>query len=200
MKKTILLSLIINLIFIINLIGTSTNWFRYPNSLETSFIIIFNVLLFLILIIPTHIFFILKKSTNKIIFISILIASCLSLGVYTTVIYQQHGTLILLNHIVKNKVQSIKNQDIQYNIELYNPFSNSHEERLILFKNNKKYIIKLNIFTNKLFAFTSSDDPKDWCTLKTTEESNILNLNVSDYLSESKFLINLQKNVAKKIY
>jgi hypothetical protein len=196
-----LLSLLCALIFLaggITLWGLLTNWFRYGLSLEATVVAIAIIIACVIVLVTCSISYI-RSSTRLLV-----MAATISVISGAFVLYVHNQTMgefprFYFSHIVKSPPDVIqtKHGALRYWVELHNPFSDQHEEFLVV-GDGKVKRIKIQPFTRPIGMYVGASKPSDWSTLSLTEDPNIAILTIGPSLAaENKhFQVNLSAGTA----
>ncbi len=197
------LSLIGYLVFAFITTGLLTNWFRYGASIE-ALAVLGPLVFFSMLIVFLHLKSIFSTKQRTIVtslaFASE-VASILIVFLLMHSVYGYYYPSWYKDDAIQNAPQSlvIKNGQITYYLEVHNPFSDDHEEYLILILKNSMHRLKLPIFEWRRQSLTYANNASDWCTLVPTQDSGIYLLHITSELRESTFEINLFNLGAREI-
>ncbi|MGA3162919.1 MAG: hypothetical protein ABSD77_01780 [Verrucomicrobiota bacterium] len=203
MIRKLSLALII-LIFATSIVyvGLLTNWFRYGVSLEALFVIIPLTLGTLLSAIVTTIAY-WKRSTLN--FVIAIVATVTAAGFTFAAQREAFGVFpsFYTNDIQKCPIGRIPTSqgEVEYWIELENPFANSHREYLFVHRKTDVYRIQIQIFDSGFHAvgYTSANNATDWGELTATSDSNIFLLKLGpSFIPGGRFKINLVSQQATR--
>jgi len=187
---------LMNIVFI----GILTNWFRYTLSLETTIIII-PLLTFAAVVIPLQIVS-LKKKWKSWITLSL---SALSIAgavfLFDLLFKSTFGVLPSLSNISRDDIGTSTPRTLStpkgertYHIELWNTFSSSHTEYLLINRSGTHRRITIPLFKEEVHGgYSSPEDPAEWAILTPTKREDIYELNV--HISQgAKFYIDIKND------
>jgi hypothetical protein len=183
------------------LCASLTNWFRYSLSLEATLVLAAAVLGIVAIAIVSYVAYT-KNSTGWIAADAFIAVASIA----AVLLVHDHaiGGLPRLHASHREKgppaVLQTQRGEINYWIELQNPFSADHAEFLVL-KDGKERRIPIEVFSGPTTGYASAAKPADWATLSLTPDPNIAVLTVGPLLSPSnqRFRIDLTTGTATRL-
>lgn len=190
------LALALALIFLlcsITYAGLLTNWFRYKLSLETTFVVVPLVVGAFISVLLAVVAYI--KGSSQILFGAVAVALAASVIVVMAQM-QTFGQMptFFSKHVEKSPVGHLATPqgDLEYWIELENPFTSTHREYLLVRRGHEQYRVSVPIFDTTQAVFVSPVNATDWGSLEVTSNPEIFILILGPSLiREGRFQINL---------
>ncbi len=195
-RYLIFTSLTIFILVNIVLIGLLTNWFRYSLSLESTVILIPLLITGGVGVI-LHYKCLKRNPKNKSVIWLPFSSFILTLSIFTIMSYSAFGELpsrISFDDIERSQPLTISTPkgELTYWIELWNTFSDSHAEYLLIEQGGIRKRIKVSIFgQSKVGGYSSSGDRAKWATLIPMQWENVYELKVH-LSSDSKIIINIK--------
>lgn len=181
--------------------GLLTNWFRYKLSLEATFVVVPLVVGAFISILLAVVAY--TKGSPKIFFGAVAVA-LVAAGIVVIVQMHVFGQIptFFTKHIEKSPVGCLVTPqgDLEYWIELENPFTSAHREYLLVRRGHEQYRVPVPIFDSTQAAFVSPVNVTDWGRLEVTTNPEIFILILGPSLiREGRFQINLAMHKAERI-
>ena len=182
-------------------LGLLTNWFRYPFSLESSFValpLIIGIVLCSILAVVA--FYIRGRKTLVATFLVAVITG--GVVVHRQVEAFEQMPSINAEQVDKSPIGKVKasKEEAEYWIELKNPFANSHHEYLVIKRGNKENRVEVPIFNGHVGGYAGSDKVEDWGTVEATSQPDTFIFTVGENLiSPGRFKVNLATGQVEKM-
>jgi len=91
--------------------------------------------------------------------------------------------------------------DVEYWIELENPFAHSHSEYVVIRRDAKEHRLKVPMFNGAVAGYVSGRSAADWGQLETTPAPDVYLFKIGSFLPArgSSFRINLATGVVETI-
>ncbi len=181
--------------------GLLTNWFRYRLSLEAMFVVVPLVIGAFISVLLAVVAYI-RGSTHSL--ISAIAVALVAAGIVVIAQMQAFGQMpsFFAKHIEKSPVGHVATPrgNLEYWIELEDPFARAHREYLLVRVGHEQYRIAVPIFDAPLAGFVSPVNAADWGQLTTTSNPEIFVLTLGpSLLREGRFKINLAMRKAERM-
>jgi hypothetical protein len=180
-----------------------TNWFRYPLSLEASYVLLPVVGISGVGIV-LHIWALRTLGQNKFVLcaaITSLLLVVFTTGALTKEAFGSWMPTVAANHIDRNGDQVIRSSDgtaVVYHLELHNPFATTATTYLIGTLHDRSFKVDLPI--GRVAGYGDPIVPSDWVTLTQTSAPHIFAAKVSvDPSHEHHFLVDLDRQVATRV-
>lgn len=178
-----------------------TNWFRYPVSLEATFVLIilaFGMLAAAVLALLASI----KQSRRRLI-AGFAVAIATAAAVIAAQ-FQAFGQLPSwsLNHVVKSPVGkvAISQESVEYWLQLENPFARSHSEYLIVRGRSGETRVPIPIFEGPAPAYAQPLVAEDWARLTPTADPSVVELEIGpNLIRKGRFRVDLRTGHAERI-
>lgn len=179
-----------------------SNWFRYGFSLEA--MAVASTLLPGVLI-SSVLAFLAYRLNSIALVVSAFIATGVAEVLVVTVQLDALGEMpsLYLNHIEKSPAGRTKTPqgEVEYWIELKNPFADSHSEHVVIRREAKEYRFEVPIFNGTAGGYMSPGTAQDWGQLEVVSAPDVYMLKIGPHLSArgSSFKINLRTGVVETI-
>ncbi len=178
-----------------------TNWFRYPQTLESSVVVVAAILALLLVVAVALVYRSRWNSVGR--SRAMIAASTLSLGAVAVAMYESTGSVvptISTAHIERNAPQTLEanGESVRYHLEIENPFADSPECTLVLVKGGVERRVELprrETYT----ALILSNTPSDWAQLAPGLEPDTYLLHTTSRVGESDYLIDLGEGTARRV-
>jgi len=176
-----------------------TNWFRYPLSMEGTFVLT-PVLVVVSAGVVLHVLAFRTSGRNRVVFYGALVSGALAAA--TAVVTSQEALGVSLpplraDDIDRNDDQVIRTVDgmlVTYHLELHNPFSRAAGVYIVGTAGRQPFKVRVPI--SHIDAYGDALKPSDWILLSPTSDTNIFLASVTVDPSHSyQFVIDVAKGV-----
>ena len=183
-------------------LGLLTNWFRYGLSLEAIFVVI----PLLLGVIVSSVFAVLAYRRNSLRhLVAAFVGATLTSLLVVAVQLHSFGEMpsLYANDVQKSPIGRIVTPqgDVEYWIELENPFDHTHREYVVIRRDAKQYRLKVPIFNGPAGGYLSATSASDWGQLEATSHPDVYLFKIGSFLPAqgSSFKINLATGVVETI-
>lgn len=178
--------------------GLLTNWFRYSPSLSSAIVLL---VLVVVTVVELLLWFVFLRNTESI--GSLLASLGGGMAVVLTANYWASGAWypdFYLKHVVKSPLQDVEawGDYYQYRLELENPFSRFHREKLVVVSEGKENVVTVPLYDEPVRSYLSPARGSDWVSLVPKEEYGKFSLKTSSYLKPGLFEYDLVRGTVTR--
>lgn len=181
--------------FAVGLTALETNWFRYGASLEgTAFFLTLSGITVLVAGLFAGLW--VKRAPGAV--------SAITVSAVVLVLLAHRnifGTWLPplgFHDIASSPIQDVQawGRRYRYHLELVDPFSRDHRERLVIEQRGNRSVINIPLFAHKVAGYSGPGNGGDWISLEPLPQPGRFVLTTTDYLKAAQFDVDVTAGTA----